>query len=145
MSLYETITSDIHQIIDAQGASSISPTTIAVALQQRYSTGKLDAAIAYSSLEHFKQMARAGLRRRYGAADRTVEEDQGELFAGKLQDRYPVPTRAGQDPLYKRLEDLTEIELAWNEARFSRTVEALLAHRRALIAFREDRFGRKAA
>lgn len=144
MSLYETITNDIHDVVDRFGGSAISPTSVALSLQGRYAGGALEPEIAYTSLEHLKQMARTALRRRFDKTE-APEVDQGELFSGQLQQRYPVPTKAGDDPLYKRLEDLSETELAWNEARLGKAADALVAHRRALSAYRLERFGRAAA
>jgi hypothetical protein len=139
MSLFETITADIHAAIDTAGTEPISPTTIALQLQHRYAPRRLVAPIAYTSLEHLKQMTRSVLRRRFDKTD-LPDPDQGELFSGDLQERYPVPTPAGYDPLYKRLEDLTEPELVWNERRLGKSADALQAHRRALAAYRLQRF-----
>lgn len=144
MSIYETITTDIHAVVDQYDGSDISPTSVALALQQQYAAGRLEPTIAYTSLEHLKQMARAVLRRRFDKAE-SPDVAQAELFSGQLQERYPVPTAPGADHVYKRLEDLTEIELAWNEARLGKTADALMEHRRTLAAYRQDRFGKIAA
>lgn len=140
MSIFETITTDIHDVIEQHGGSAISPTTVALSLQARYATNRLEPVIAYTSLEHLKQMARSALRRRFDAADAPATE-QTELFSGQLQERYPVPTPNGEDPVYKRLEDLSETELTWNEARLGKTADALMEHRRTLAAYRQEHFG----
>jgi len=141
MSLHESIMTDLHDLIEDQGGVDIiSPTSLALAAQARYAeTGQLPAQIAYTSLEHFKQLARKVLAGRYSAESDEAEVYVAELFSGHLQARYPVPRKKGDEPTYKRLEALTDEEIRWNEQALERSADARMDHARALKAYRMSR------
>lgn len=140
MSLHETISADIHAIIEDQGGvASISPTTVALALTAKYATQRLDPPIHYASLEHFKQMARKALSGRFGTESDDAQAYQAELFSGHLQVRYPTPHKRGEDPVYKLLEALTDDDVAWNLQALQRSAKARLLHADALRAWHQSR------
>lgn len=135
MNMHERIRVDLQSIIDEQGVVDIiSPTSLAIALQNRYATSELEPHIRYASLEGLKQIARGVLSGRYGAESEDSEAHQGELFSGHLQARYPVPRKKGEDPQYKLRSALTADERAWNVATLRRSAKARLLHADALEA-----------
>lgn len=140
MSLHETIVADIARFIDGMGdCDIITPDSIARACVEKYSEGRLEAHIAYASLEHFKQMARAALRGRFeDEGDDNPAYEQGELFSGHLQERYPIPRTEGV-AAYKRREALTADEVKWNVRSLRRAADARQMHARALEAWFESR------
>ena len=85
------------------------------------------------------------LARRYEHDSDENESYQGDMFSGELQDRYPTPRAAGEDPLYKPRAMLTREELDWNIAQLRKSADARLRHADALQAFRDDQFGQQAA
>lgn len=135
MNLHAAIRTTIHEVIEGfHEADIISPTTVAQALQRRYSAQTADAHVQYASLEHFKHMARRALAGRYDAESDESEAHQGELFSGHLQSRYPIPRRVGEDPVYKLRAALTSDERAWNVETLRRSANARLLHADALEA-----------
>lgn len=136
MNQHETITSDIHRAIDGCGdVETITPETIADALIARYGGTKNDPYVAWGGREHFKHMARQALASKFDITKPADDDETGELFADKLQGRYPVPTAGGGERGYKRLDSLSETELAWNVRRLRRAGRSLLAHANALEAY----------
>lgn len=139
-----------HQKINAEfdrqyaflgSAVFISPTALAHRAFETFSTGDEDVAIQYASLEHIKHMARVYLARRKGAdADLSEayssqeEMDFGASFSGKLQDRYPIPHKKGEEPVYKLRSELTPDERAWNVTQLRKSARARLEHADALEA-----------
>lgn len=138
MSLHEGIIADLCSLIDDQGGVDIiSPTSLALVAQGLYvDTAAIPPQIAYTSLEHFKQMARKVLSGRYGAESDESEAHQGELFSGHLQRRYPTPHKRGDEPIYKLLEAMTADEIQWNEQTLEKSADARMIHARALRAYR---------
>jgi hypothetical protein len=117
----------------------ISPATLAHGAFERFSTGEEDAHIQYACLEHMKHMARVFLAKRKDAEAEMSEaySRQGELaleFSGKLQDRYPLPRKEGDEPVYKLRSELTAEERAWNVAALRKSARARLEHADALEA-----------
>ena len=140
MSLHEQIATDINDVIEGHDSiDAISAASVALILHDRYGGADAEPHLAYASLEHLKQMARARLGKRYGAATSSPNEAQGELFANALQERYPVPTPKGEDPVYKLTSALTHDELLWNAARLEKAGKTLLEHSRALKAKAQER------
>ncbi|MQV80727.1 hypothetical protein [Sinorhizobium meliloti] len=123
-------------IADRSDCRVISPTALAIAVLQRFEPGRLEPHIEYTSLEHFKQMARRVLAHRFGEEgdDNPAYEDQGQLFSGHLQDRYPIPRKRNAEPQYKLRFLLTERERAWNVEQLRKSASARLAHADALEA-----------
>lgn len=138
MSLHEQITHDLQRLIEVADADIITPASLAMAVQHQYGAG-LEPHIAYTSLEHLKQMARRALAGRYGADSDDSEVIQGELFSGHLQERYPLPRAGGHEPSYKRRDALTSDEVAWNVGTLRRAADARVAHADALEAWQQNR------
>jgi len=130
---------DIHAMIDSD-ADEVSPTSIATALCKKYAHDRLEPHIHYAALEHFKQLARQVLRGRLDPSSTESDAYEGELFSGHLQERYPLPPRPGQEPMYKKRELLTDEEAMWNIQALQRAADALAMHSRALLAWFESRF-----
>lgn len=141
MSLHEGIIADLTTLIDEQGGVDIiSPTSLAIVVQGLYAdVANLPPQIAYTSLEHFKQLARKVLSGRYDAESDNSEAHQGELFSGHLQSRYPIPHKRGEEPTYKALEAMTDTEIQWNENTLEKSADARMIHARALRAYRFSR------
>lgn len=138
MSLFEDIKVEIHRFVDdRRDCAILSPAAVAVAIYAKFVTTEVDARIAYAAHEHFKHMARKELAARFEdrGEDNPAYSGQGELFSGHLQERYPVPRKKDEDPVYKRLQDLTQEELRWNVRSLRRSADARLAHADALAAY----------
>lgn len=136
MSLHEQIATDIQEIIDAMdGVDVISPAFIALRLHDRYAVGDVDVLISYASREHFKNMARKALGHTFDKVKDPDAAGQGELFAGKLQPRYPVPGKPGEDKVYVRLEAMTSDQRRWNADRLLKAGRAFTLHGKALLAY----------
>jgi len=139
-----------HQQINAElerqyafldGAVTIMPSALAHRVFETFATGEEEAHIAYSSIEHLKHMARVFLRSRKDADGDMNEAHgaQGELdlgvsFSGKLQDRYPIPRAADEEPAYKLRSHLTADERAWNVRQLRKSASARMEHADALEA-----------
>ena len=123
------------------GAIIISPSALAHRVFETFCTGDEEPHIQYTSLEHLKHMARVYLAKRkdadgeLNAAHSAQDEmDFGVTFSGKLQDRYPLPRKAGEEPVYKLRSELTEDERAWNVNQLRKSARARLEHADALEA-----------
>lgn len=130
-----------HQYELLRDAITVSPTSLAHGAYEQFATGEEDLHVQYCSLEHLKHMARVFLR---GRKDHDGEENdayasQGDLdfgtsFSGKLQDRYPLPRKKGEEPAYKLRSELTPYERAWNVAQLRKSAKARQEHSDALEA-----------
>lgn len=123
------------------GAIIISPSALAHRVFEVFSHGDEDAHIAYTSLEHLKHMARVFLARRKDVDGdlndvhcAQGEFDLGVSFSGKLQDRYPLPRKAGEEAAYKLRKHLTPEERRWNVMQLRKSANARLEHADALEA-----------
>jgi len=119
----------------------VSPTALAHSVQEVFMSGEEDLHIQYASLEHLKQMARMFLARQKNAdGDDNPSHvsqsgmDFGEAFSGNLQDRYPLPRKSGEEPVYKLRSELTELERAWNVQQLRKSAKARQKHADALEA-----------
>jgi hypothetical protein len=145
MSMHEDLANAIQRAISNLGAAVLlSPTALALSVQEQYADGSIEPHIQYSSLEHLKQMSRHALAGRYDPDGEQNEAHQGEMFSGHLQDRYPVPRVKGAEPVYKLLKELNVSEVEWNIAQLRKSADARLRHADALRAWAFDR-GSKAA
>jgi hypothetical protein len=115
-----------------------------LALLERFSGEQIEPHIKYASLEHFKQMARVALGRRFDAKGDQTASYQEELFTGQLQERYPVPRQKGEEPMYKHLKMLNTDELRWNADMLRKSAVARQEHADALIAYADAKFGKPA-
>lgn len=135
MSLHEDIQMRLARAHEGMAhAISITPASLALAVMREYSPDALEPHIEYGCYEHFKHMGRKFLAGRHNADGDENPAHQGELFSGHLQDRYPVPRKAGEEPVYKLREHLTAQERAWNVAALRKSAEARLLHADALEA-----------
>lgn len=123
------------------GAVIVSPAALAHRVFEIFTNGDEDPNMQYASLEHFKHMARVFLAKRKDAdgEENAAHVEQGDLdlgpgFSGQLQDRYPLPRKAGEEPAYKLRQHLTEDERAWNVSQLRKSARARLEHADALEA-----------
>lgn len=135
MSLHDDIVTEMHRLVDQNDADIITPTSLAHAVQTKYQRGPVEPHIEYTSLEHFKQIARKVLSGRLDDGSEENEAYQGELFSGMLQMRYPIPRKKDEEPAYKLREMLTEDEVRWNITTLRKSAEARLEHADALEAW----------
>lgn len=119
----------------------VSPSALAYGVHKALAAGTENDTISYLSFEHLKQMCREFLRRRKDAdgEDNDAHSAQGEFgfgvrFSGKLQDRYPIPRRDGEEPTYKLRHHLTPEERYWNVMQLRKSAQARLEHADALQA-----------
>ena len=137
MSLHEHIVRQMQQFIDAHDdCVTLMPSALAADAFAQYGDGSIEAHIAYGCLEHFKGIARKVLAGRYAdeGEENAAYASQEELFSGHLQDRYPVPRKAGQEPQYKLRGALSHDERAWNVNLLRKSAHGRLAHADALEA-----------
>lgn len=142
MNLHENLNSMMLQFIEScDDCVAVMPSAVAAATFARLKTGKLDPHIEYATLEHLKGMGRKLLAKRFEpeGEDNPAYSDQGEMFNGNLQRRYPVPRKRGEDPTYKLLEHLSDAELDWNIARHGKIANSHTAHMDALAAYKQAR------
>lgn len=140
MTPHEQILASIQTIItELNGVEVISPASVAQKVQDRFAAPGLDACTAYASLEHYKQMSRKALAKTFDKVADLGEAEQPDMFSGRLQQRYPVPIKAGGQPVYKRLEAMTPDDLQFNVDRFFKAGRALTLHARALQAYSRSR------
>lgn len=146
MSLHEEVLRAIQQEIEAAGAAVVlSPSTLAIGAQRRLCALAIEPRIAYTSLEHLKQIARRELRGRFDADGEANEAHQGDMFSEHLQDRYPIQHAAESEPQYKLRALLTDDEIDFNIAQLRRSATARQRHADALQAWRDSRGERRAA
>jgi len=119
----------------------VSPASLAQGAFEEFTSGDEDLHIQYASLEHLKHMARVFLASQKNADgdNNSAHATQGDLdlgvaFSGKLQDRYPLPRKAGEEPAYKLRSELTELERAWNVQQLRKSADARAEHADALEA-----------
>lgn len=139
MSLHEDIVVEMHRILEQTDADIITPGSLALAVQRRYISNKVDAHIEYASLEHCKAIARRVLAGKHDIESDESEAYQGELFTGRLQTRYPLPRPKGEEPAYKLRENMSDDEIRWNIRSLRKSADARLEHADALEAWFRSR------
>jgi len=139
MSLHEEVAAAIASEIEALGSAiALSPTSVALAVQRRFTTDAVEPHLLYTSLEHIKHMARSVLAKRFDADGDESVAHQGELFSGQLQQHYPTPRVGRAEPIYKKREALSRDEIEWNVAQLRKSASARLAHADALQAWADS-------
>jgi len=136
MTIHEEISVAMQRWIDERGEVAVmSPTALAVATLRWFEANSIEPHIEYTSLEHFKQIARRVLAGRFDIdSEENPVYEQGELFSGHLQERYPLPRSKGSEPQYKLRALLTDRERAWNVEMLRKAAMSRLAHADALEA-----------
>lgn len=141
MNQYQQIKAEMNrQYENLSDAVLVSPSGLAHRVFETFATGDEGAQIQYTSLEHLKQMSREFLRHQKNPESDGSEaySAQGELpgisFSGQLQDRYPLPRKAGDEPAYKLRGHLTAEERAWNVKQLRKSAQARQEHADALEA-----------
>jgi hypothetical protein len=137
MSLHDDIMATIDKMVadtDANGAIYISPTAIAMDVHDQFGSADEDVHIQYASIEHFKQMARQRLRKRFDPVSQDAIDSQEDMFSGELQKRYPIPIAKGEEPQYKLRWMLTDDERSFNLSRMRKAANRLLSHADAFEA-----------
>jgi len=145
MSQHQQIVTEMQRQYDRLGdAILVGPKALAYKVYQHFANGEVEPHVQYASLEHMTNMARRFLAKNNDPDDddNEIYGAQGVLFSGKLQDRYPVPRRAGEEPLYKKRSELTPEERAWNVDQLRKAARSRQEHADALEA---EAYGRSAA
>lgn len=139
--MYEDITQATRaQLLHMQevGAICISPSALALAVYQEFSTGGEDDHITYLALEHCKQFSRKLLASKFDVTDEDVGPAQDDLFSWQLQEYYPTPKPDKKhEPVYKRMGDMTWDEITFNVENLRKSAKALMAHAACLEAYRD--------
>lgn len=150
MSMHEEVFNVVRKLIDEGDESrnrkfDLSPTLIAQRTFDHYQKRSVDPHTEWSAVEGYKAVARKVLAANFEAeeGDESVSY-QADMFSGLLQERYPVPRRAGEEPLYRHIDALNLREIEWNIQTLRKSAEARLRHADALEAFAERKF-KKAA
>ena len=137
MSLHEEITRFQSRFIeDRRDCAILSPAALAAATLNAFAPNGLEPHIEYASLEHFKAMGRKALAKRFDdeGEQNAAYAAQGEMFSGHLQERYPLPRKAGEEPQYKLRSLLTPEERQWNVKMLRKSAEGRMLHADALEA-----------
>lgn len=141
MNQHQAIISEMtKQYESLSGAVLVAPSGLAHRVFEAFKSGDESPQIQYTSLEHLKQMAREFLRRQKNPDSDESETyaNQAELpgisFSGQLQDRYPLPKKVGDEPVYKLRHHLTAEERAWNVQQLRKSAKARQEHADALEA-----------
>lgn len=138
MNQHQQIMAEIaRQYEHMRDAVLIGPSSLAHRVFEQFATGDEEPHISYACVEQMKQMAR-----RFLARNCDPESDENEIygdqsafeFSGKLQDRYPLPRKSGEEPAYKVRSLLTAEERAWNVAQLRKSADARNEHADALEA-----------
>jgi hypothetical protein len=88
-----------------------------------------------------RQIARGKLRKRFdptAIADDDAE-DQPDFFPETLQERYPIARKRGEEATYRKLVQLTKVDVSFNVNRMRRASGALGRHADRLEAWDEAR------
>lgn len=128
----------VRQYEGLQDAILVSPSALAHRVFETFATEEIEPHVAYASLEHFKAMARRFLagRNEADSDENPAHNAQPDLpgFSGQLQDRYPIPRKSADEPVYKLRSELTEHERDWNVKTLRKSGNARLEHADALEA-----------
>lgn len=141
MNQHQRITGEFERQYEMlRDAVIIAPSALAMQIFHVFANGEEEPHVQYTSVEHLKQMARDFLRKRKGTdseqseAYKQAEFDIPEMFTGKLQDRYPLPRKMGEEPVYKLRNQLTVDERNWNVMQLRKSGDARHQHADALEA-----------
>lgn len=132
----EIMTQMQHQLDNYGDAVLVMPSALAMATYSAIAGDDGESRLTqYLSVEALKGMARKLLARRFSPEDGEESNAyQGDLFSGALQPRYPLPRVSGEEPVYKRREDLSPEERAYNVEQLRKSAHARLEHADALEA-----------
>lgn len=120
-----------------QDAILVSPSALAHRVFETFADSEVEPHVAYACVEHLKAMARKFLASQNEADsdENPTHGGQGSFeFSGQLQQRYPIPRKSGDEPVYKLRAELTLLERAWNVNALRKSASARLAHADALEA-----------
>lgn len=94
--------------------------------------------VKLAALLALRQIARSLLRGKF-EPEKQEEAEQHELFP-KLQARYPAAhNKNASEPVYVKLECLTDDDISWNVARLRAEAQSKQEHADALEAWAQDR------
>lgn len=145
MSIHDDLRQAILRKVD-DGASMVSMPVewVARAVFDEFANGDESMHVVWLGIEQCKQMARKVMASKFDADGEENAAHQGDMFSGKLQDRYPVQRSTGEPPIYKRREALTATEIDWNIGQLLKSADARQRHADALRAYRGERFAEAA-
>ena len=140
MSLHDDINQTLRRELESlEGVLGIRPDTLALRTVAAFNGESADPHVRYGCTEHFKQMARRLLANRYDPDGAENDAHQGDMFSGHLQQRYPIPRSANEEPEYRLRELLTPDELDWNIGQLRKSADARLRHADALQSYRDSK------
>lgn len=141
MNQHQQIIAEMDRQYEAiRDAVFVGPGSLALGVYNTFASGEETPNIQYASIEHIKTMARKFLAKRNDAdgEENPAHMAQGELpgiqFSGQLQDRYPLPRIAGEEPVYKLRIHLSPEERAYNVSQLRKSADARNEHADALEA-----------
>lgn len=141
MNQHQRINAEMHKQYEAmREAVLVSPSGLAHRVFETFASGEEAPQVEYTSLEHLKHMARVFLAKKKDPDSDESEAYAGQddlpgfSFSGKLQDRYPLPRKAGEEAVYKLRQLLTPEERAHNVKTLRKGAHARLEHADALEA-----------
>lgn len=136
--LHEDVTQEIRRQVEAVNdakAPDLSPKMIAGLVFTVFAKGTEEPHVQYACIEHFTQLSRRVLAREFGAENDPGLATQADMFSGHLQERYPIRTPVGEEPIYRVREALTDADLEWNIQRLRKISDAARTHADALAAY----------
>ena len=140
MSLHDDINQTLRSELDAlDGAIGIRPETLALRAVAAFDGEAANPHVRYGCIEHFEQMARRLLANRYEPDGDENDVHQGDMFSGHLQERYPIPRRANDEPEYRLREALSIDDLDRNIGQLRKSADARLRHADALQGYRDSK------
>jgi hypothetical protein len=148
MSKHDPLARQLEQLIQSvidplnqAGVDIISPEHIANAVDHKIDPDQLSPEMkTYASMMQIRSAARRLLARNYDPLQKAadyVSGDSDDLFAGLLQDRYPVKRDGIRG--YALRDVMTEADVAFNSSRMRKAGETMLQHSDALDAWHKSR------
>jgi hypothetical protein len=134
---------DLHKTLKDVNPNAVATTAMAL-IEFPISLHRLGYAGCHLEL---RQIARAKLRKRFdptAIADDAADAEP-DFFPEKLQDRYPIPRKRGEEPTYRKLTELSDEEARYNVDRMRKASGALGRHADRLEAWNDARSEDEAA
>jgi hypothetical protein len=144
MSDEEELASIIERVIELYGSSEdVSPAWIATQAMVLIEFSRELHRLGYAGCHlELRQIARAKLRKRFDPTSIADDDadDQPDFFPETLQERYPkARTKKSEEPIYRKLDALTDEDVRYNVGRMRRASGALERHADRLQAWHTGR------
>lgn len=130
-------------ILNSSNQAQIAPSWAANAAYKELDPASIaPPLVRLAALQSLTQIARSLCRGKFEPD--TDVPDQHELWP-QLQTRYPIAHSKADEPVYVKLELLTEADVAWNVQRLEREGATKIKHARALRRWGVERNGAQKA